>query len=219
MKAGTLIYRLILGCNLLNLTIQLYGTYPTSMKLKLALILLAFIGYGSRSFSQQKNGDPTDTLGLKISNIEYRVKALPEEASDFDNGIVPWVNLENPGKELNRLVDTDEVVLAFAKVTLIIDYPLAKPVSFILESGSKSFSRKELIKAISKKYHEIYAEEEKTTKTEVVPKDKREGLINRNETNGKYGICCHDLSDLDLSSIDVYKNDNGNVYLVLNVES
>jgi hypothetical protein len=189
------------------------------MTFKLVLILLAFIGYGSKSFSQQKNGDPTDTLGVKISNIEYKVKALPEDTSDFDNGIIPWVNLENPGKELNRLVDSDEVVLAFAKVTLIIDYPLTKPASFTLESVSKSFSRKELIKAISEKYHEVYAGEEKSTKTEIVPRDKREGLINRNETNGKYGICCHDLSDLDLSSIDVFKNDEGKIYLVLNVES
>jgi len=189
------------------------------MTFKLALILFAFIGYGCKSFSQQKNGDPTDTLGAKISNIEYKVKALPEDAGDFDNGTIPWVNLENPGKELNRVVDSDEVVLAFAKVTLIIDYPLTKPASFTLESVSKSFSRKELIKAISEKYHEVYAEEEKSTKTEIVPRDKREGIINRNETNGKYGICCHDLSDLDLSSIDVFKNDEGKIYLILNVES
>jgi hypothetical protein len=189
------------------------------MKLKLVLILLAFTGYGCKGFSQQNNQDAADTLGVKISTIKYNVKALPEDAGDFDNGIIPWVNLENPGKELNRLVDSDEVVLAFAKVTLIIDYPLTKPASFNLESRSKSFSRKELIKAISEKYHEIYAEEEKSTKTEIVPRDKREGIINRNETNGKYGICCHDLSDLDLSSIDVFKNDDGKIYLILNVES
>jgi hypothetical protein len=49
---------------------------------------------------------------------------MPKDTSVFFTGIIPWVNLDNPGKELNRLVDSDEVVLAFAIVTLIIDYRL-----------------------------------------------------------------------------------------------
>jgi hypothetical protein len=189
------------------------------MTLKLTLILLAFAGYFCKNTASRQKCDLTDSLGVRISTIEYKVKAKQEDAKDFDNGIMPWVSLDDPGKQLDSLIDADEIVLPFAKVTLIIDYPLTRQVTFDLESASKKFSRIELIKAISEKYHEIYAEEEKSTKTEIVPKDKREGVINRNETNGKYGICCHDLSDLDLSSIDVFKNDEGKIFLVLNVES
>ena len=49
--------------------------------------------------------------------------------------------------------------------------------------------------------------------------DKRVGLSNRNETNGKYGIWGHDLIDLYLSDIEVYKNKSGFVTLILYVDS
>jgi hypothetical protein len=68
-------------------------------------------------------------------------------------------------------------------------------------------------------YHEIYKEEERTANTKTIPLNKREGLVNRNKTDGKYGVWGHDISDLDLSSIEVHKNSNGHFTLVLNVES
>lgn len=76
-----------------------------------------------------------------------------------------------------------------------------------------------MLQVISKKYHEIYIEEEASATTKTIPVEKREGLINRNETNGKYGIWGHDLSDLDLSSVEVYQNSEKKIYLVLSVES
>ena len=76
-----------------------------------------------------------------------------------------------------------------------------------------------MILAISKKYNEVYAEEEKTANTKTIPIDKRTGLINRNETDGKYGIWGHDLSDLDLSGIEVYKTKDEKINIILLIES
>lgn len=76
-----------------------------------------------------------------------------------------------------------------------------------------------MILAISKKYHEIYNEEEKSSKIKTIPLDERTGIINRNETQGKYGIWGHDLSDLDLSSIEVYETDEGKINILLIIES
>jgi len=73
--------------------------------------------------------------------------------------------------------------------------------------------------AISKKYHEIYDEEERTAATKTIPMAQRKTLANRNETDGKYGIWGHDLSDLMLDTIDVYKNDKGKIFLQLSIES
>jgi hypothetical protein len=44
-------------------------------------------------------------------------------------------------------------------------------------------------------------------------------MYNRNETNGKYGIWGHDIADLDISGISVYKTKNGEIILTLNIES
>lgn len=93
------------------------------------------------------------------------------------------------------------------------------PAEFILKSSEKGFTKKQLVIEISKKYHEIYDAEESTSKTKTIPIEKRKGLINRNETYGKYGICCHDIGDLDLSSAHVYKTNDGKIQVVLNVES
>jgi hypothetical protein len=154
-----------------------------------------------------------------ITTIEFGVKAEPEDAKDFEDGIIPWINIEKPGNQINRLIDADKVVITYSEVTLVIDYPLNKPAEFILKSSGKGFTKKQLVFEISKKYHEIYEAEESSAKTKTIPLEKRKGLINRNETNGKYGICCHDIGDLDLSSAQVYKTEDGKIQIVLEVES
>lgn len=152
-----------------------------------------------------------------ISTIEFGVKSDPEEG--FEDGIIPWISIEKPQDEINLLIDADKVVIPYSEVTLIIDYPLNKPAEFVMKSSGKGFTKKQLILEISKKYHEIYKEEENSAKTKTIPIEKREGLINRNETDGKYGICCHDIGDLDLSSIQVYRIKNGEIQIVLEIES
>jgi hypothetical protein len=159
-----------------------------------------------------------DTTDVLISKIEFKLKATKEELETFDDGVVPWINLDKPDKAIDSLIDADEIILPYSKVIVTIDYPLTNPANFNLASV-KGFSRKQLIQLISEKYHEIYKEEEATSSIKTVPIDQRKDLINKNQTNGKYGIGGHDLSDLDLSSIEVYQKSNGQIYLTLNIES
>jgi hypothetical protein len=162
--------------------------------------------------------NPED-LGTLITSIDFHLKATAEERKIFEDGIVPWISLDNPAKEMSRLIDQEKLVLSYNKVILIIDYPVMVPVYFPLSSTGIGFSRRQLITAISLQYHSIYKEEEETASDKTVPPDERRGLQNRNQTNGKYGIWGHDLSDLDLSSVEVYRNKNGIIYLSLGVES
>jgi hypothetical protein len=104
-------------------------------------------------------------------------------------------------------------------VKLRIDYPVAKPVFFLLSGAEKGFTRKQIILAISKTYHEMYDEEEKIAKIKTVPLKDRKTLANRNETDGKYGIWGHDLSDLELNSINVYESTDGTIVLDLEIDS
>jgi hypothetical protein len=189
------------------------------MKLKFISLFITLTFFKPLFCSAAQSTSQIDSLGIKISTVSYKVKATPTDSADFENGIIPWINLENTTKEIDRLIDGEEIVLPFTSITIIIDYTLKNQVTFDITTTTKGFSRNELAIIISKKYHEIYQEEEKSTAVVVIPIDQRKDMVNRNQTNGKYGICCHDLSDLDLSSIDVFKNANGKIYLLLNIES
>lgn len=131
---------------------------------------------------------------------------------------IPWISIDSPKTELLRLKGADEIVLPYRKVTLVIDYPLTTVARFELSTTADGFTRRQLVLAISEKYHQLYKEEEASATIKTQPMEKR-SIMNRNETNGKYGICCHDLSDLDLGSIDVSKDASGTIFLSLGVES
>ena len=154
-----------------------------------------------------------------IATVEFGIKANKEELNDFEDGIIPWISIENPEDEINRLIDADKVVISYSEVTAIIDYPLNNPTEFLLKSSTKGFTKKQLVLEISKKYHEIYEVEERSATTKTIPVEKRKGLINRNETDGKYGIWGHDIGDLDLSSIEIYKTKSGKIQIFLGIES
>jgi len=168
---------------------------------------------------KEQLGKTNDSLGTLISSIEFGIKATGEDLKDFEDGVIPWISIEKPESEIDKLIDGDEIVIPYSEINLIIDYPLNKPASFVLKNSTNGFTKKELILEISKKYHEIYNEEENTSKIKTVPLNQRKGIINRNETDGKYGIWGHDIGDLDLSTIEVYKSENGKIQIMLIVES
>lgn len=158
-------------------------------------------------------------IGHLLYSINFELKANQEQKKDFENGFIPWINIQDYQKEIAQLNNADEIVIPENEVTLIIDYPLNNPVSFILKTTEKGFSRKILIAEINKKYLDLYEVEENTAKTKTIPKEERDRLINRNQTDGKYGIWGHDLGDLDLSSVEVYKDKAGKITIVLGIES
>jgi hypothetical protein len=153
-----------------------------------------------------------DSLGKLINTINFEVKTSKKDST------VPWANIEAPEKDIDQLINGNEMVIQENKVTIIIDYPLNNPYKYII-SSTDGFTRTQLLKKISELYHSIYSEEEKTSTIKTIPPDKRVGIYNRNETNGKYGIWGHDIGDLDLSSISVYKTSNDVILLVLDIES
>ncbi len=155
-------------------------------------------------------------IGELISTIKFKVKT--NNLKDFEDGFVPWANLENPDIDLPNLDKKDEIVINSQLVKIIIDYPLTNQYEFILKS-TNGFKRGQLLLEVSKHYYLLYKEEEESATTKTVPIDKRKTMANRNETNGKYGIWGHDIADLNLSEISIYKTKSGEIILTLNIES
>ncbi len=152
--------------------------------------------------------------------ILIRVKIVDEEElEDFPEGSLPWISIKNAEGELDRLIGGDEIVLQETKALLIIDYPVAKPIEIEINASTvEGFRRAGLVRRISSEYHRIYREEESSAKTKTIPIEQREGIINRNQTDGKYGIWGHDIDDLVLSAIIVHRS-SGIPKLELIIES
>ncbi len=156
--------------------------------------------------------------GTPITTIPILSHPTTEIANEVGNDAIVGISIEKAQQNLDQVISVDEVILNDKKVQLIIDYPLKKPASFELVN-EKGFTRRDLILAIQEKYKQVYKEEEESAATKTIPMNSREGLSNRNETNGKYGIWGHDLTDLYLTDVEVYKDSKGVVSLILYIDS
>ena len=170
---------------------------------------------------KSKNDKNTAELSQTSSEILFQVKTTDEDYLEiFEDGIIPWISIKDPQPEIDYLIDKDEIVISKTNAILIIDYPLENSVEVkIVSNNPDGFTRKELAQKISAEYNRIYKEEEESAKTKTTPLEQRQGLINRNKTDGKYGIWGHDIDDLDLSAIILSKMENGELILELIVES
>ncbi len=152
-------------------------------------------------------------LGKVIGTVRFSV---PD--TSFESGYRPWIELSNPGPDLASLSDADQVLISAPEISVVIDYPLKNEFVFRLRSAGE-FTKGKLAQMISDQYQQIYAEEEKSATIKTIPRKQRKVLYNRNETNGKYGIWGHDLSDLVLSGIRIHQQSNGEIILSLDIES
>ena len=184
------------------------------MKNIFTIILLTFLIQGCKN----NNGNKIAELTQGATEITFEVKVDSKEG--FENDIMPWISIKNPELEIENLIGKDDIVINNNIVTLIIDYPLDKPVEINIKSKlNNGFKKRELVEIVSREYNRIYKEEEESTKVKTIPLEEREGLINRNQTDGKYGIWGHDIDDLDLSGIITRKTKDGEIRLELIVES
>ena len=166
--------------------------------------------------------DPARSLcraGPALADITFTVDVKDKEAIRAGGATSPYIELGDPKESLANLRDTEALVLPCREVIVVVDYPLKREFEFPLSADRpEGFTRAGIAAGIAALYQRIYAEEEASTTTPVVPKDQRQGLINRNGTNGKYGIWGHDLGDLGLSRISPQLR-GGAVYLHLEIDS
>lgn len=104
------------------------------------------------------------------------------------------------------MVNPDEIVIPDSNIRIEFNYPLENPVSFpCFYAGG--FTRQNLIWTIVYCYKLIYEEEERSIKDQpVLPIGERGMIINRNQTDGIYGIWGHCINDLVIESIEYHPN-------------
>lgn len=91
---------------------------------------------------------------------------------------------------------------------IVANYPLDDDYFFDIpppKNPEKGLTVGEVVERIIDIYDEIYKEEEETS---TITPGMIPGMMNRNRTDGKYGIWGHVLSDLFLTEVDYDPNEN-----------
>jgi hypothetical protein len=134
-------------------------------------------------------------------------------------GFPPNMRMVDPNAALGMLELRDEIVIPFAKATLVIDFPLTHPAQVAISSAlPQGFTRGELVQTICDEYAHVYAAEEGTSPEEVRHEHRGE-RIERARSDGAYGIWGHALEDLVLRSARWVKQSNGDVRIELHVDA
>lgn len=111
-------------------------------------------------------------------------------------------------KDQFNLESPDEIVIPEQNIYIAIDYPVRDTYTFhFVANTEKGFTREFLIDCICTQYEKIYVEENAVCKVSSIEERMRKGgLINRESTNGPYGIWGHDIEDLYLEGINYDAN-------------
>lgn len=160
---------------------------------------------------------PHDTkqTGLIVGTIKFVVR--DPDPVWADHGPSPYVSMENPGNAIKFMDKPDEIVVSSNELHVVIDYPVTGEWEFKITSGrSKGFTRAELAREISRVYHALFVENERTAKIGVVPRKK---LFNKYQTYGKFGIWGHAIGDLVLHTVELHKGADGKLYAILGIDS
>jgi len=122
-----------------------------------------------------------------------------------------YVSIADPEEDIAEMLEADPVVVAAPTIRVLYSYPFgaAGPTKeeqdaegWIFEEEApdgKGFSRADIARVVSARYHAIYDEEARLSTVEpgYIP-----GTLRRNRTDGPYKIWDHDIGDLLLHTVD-----------------
>lgn len=101
--------------------------------------------------------------------------------------------------ELDKVEEVEKLLLPNTDYSMIISYPLHKPETYRIITGSEGMRKSGLGKIIMEIYKKIYSEEVEDSGPPLYhPTEPR-----RIESTGRHGLWGHDLEDLWLNWIEV----------------
>ena len=198
---------------------HIYPCYQSPLMEHFLLGMILFAGWQSlkRNFLPKNNA----LLNRKFCPFSFEINIeINHPACISKETFLHSISIKNAEKELPFLIHPHSPIFEAAYVHLLVEYPLERPtqVSLVSET-SRPWSRSELVKTVSNVYQAIYREEEETATTKTIPIEDRGLCINRNQTNGKYGIWGHDIEDLNLQSLLIHQISPDEVIVELMVNS
>jgi hypothetical protein len=171
--------------------------------------------------------EPMDEELLPFSSGGHAPDQIIEIQSELDEGAIAdgetepfnWMDLGDVRENFSILLNADEFVLETPEATLALTYPLNMAATRVIRpENGKAFTRGELVKLIEETYQELYRLETDSQSLPTPPVHERGSFINRPESDGIFGVWGHDLGDLGVSEIAVYRI-AGRVWLDLDMVS
>jgi hypothetical protein len=154
-------------------------------------------------------------LGTSKADNSIIIQSEPDEDAVADGETEPfdWMDLRNVRENFSRLIDAGKVAVEAVEATLILSYPLTIIATRLIRPvDGKSFTRGELVTLIDETYREVYRLEANSQSLPTPPVQERGHLLNRPKSDGMFGIWGHDLDDLGIEKIGVYRID-GRIWL------
>jgi hypothetical protein len=130
----------------------------------------------------------------------------------------PALRLDDATTAIAQIDKKDEIVIPHEYATLVIKFPLTKPVSLAVTAPiPEGFTRAALIETICEQYENVYDIEEATSTVKPLPPEER-ARLGRNRTDGLYGIWGHDLPELVLTAVHWKRSPDARVHIEPHVE-
>jgi len=104
------------------------------------------------------------------------------------------------------VVGKDEIITICQSATIIFNYPLSGEFRFKLKKSEGSITRKDFASFVQSTYRRIYDEESSGQVENIV------GMLNRQKTDGPYGIWGHHIGDLVIEGV---RHTGNNVYTLI----
>jgi hypothetical protein len=159
---------------------------------------------------------PFGQEGVEIeseTSIAIQSKLDGGAVADGETAPFNWMDLRHVPENFSRLLNASEAVLEAPEATLALTYPLEIAATrSIRPADGKAFTRGELVRLIDETYREVYRLETDSQSSPTPAVHERGQLINRPGSDGTFGIWGHDLDDLGIAEIKVYRID-GRVWL------
>ena len=134
---------------------------------------------------------------------KFEINGVYQDGSQISDTAMP-VSKEYSKKY--KMVKPDERVIRKENIVITYNYPLELAVDFP-HKRKGGWTRKALFAVIQKDYAKIYRDEDKA----VGPTGRLGSTLNRDKSDGPYGIWGHDIGDLVVEGVTV--SDNGKITL------
>lgn len=114
-----------------------------------------------------------------------------------DDSLAKRVCIHSYG-DMEWLGDCEAILDERSIIHIVFDYPLTNPATLTMHVNG-GITVKAFVRAVASMYRSVYADEARSTRVKegTVP-----GLLNRNRTDGKYGIWGHGINDLYLEGAE-----------------
>jgi hypothetical protein len=157
----------------------------------------------SNQQSNRKNNPSGNQKKSNFITVTFQGRINPQYPKDGPN---PFISIANYEQDIAQLQNQNEIVIPMKVIYVRFTYPLKKAAKFkITAVKEEGLTRAELVRSICETYHLIYKREDEDVGGPTGTINPM--MLNRAQSNGRYGIYGHYIEDLLLHTVRQVSDD------------